>query len=119
MTHSNVMQTSLESNIFLIEALIETLNNDWKVSALENGHVHSYKLGYDVAKRFIKVWRYDLFNGEVRDGRSIYFFIDKNDGAVYKPASYKAPAKGIRFYINQLADNPAICDPYGSFLYRR
>ena len=42
----------------------------------------------------------------LREGRSIYFFIDKNDGAVYKPASYKAPAKGIRFYINQLADNP-------------
>ena len=44
MTHSNVMQTSLESNIFLIEALIEQLNDDWKVSALENGHAHSYKL---------------------------------------------------------------------------
>ena len=119
MTHSNVMQTSLESNIFLIEALIETLNNDWKVSALENGHVHSYKLGYDVAKRFIKVWRYDLFNGEVRDGRSIYFFIDKETGNVFKPASYKAPAKGVRFHITQLADNPAICDKFGSFLYKR
>jgi len=119
MTQTNSMPTSLESNIFLVEALIERLNDEWKVSALENGHAHSYKLGYDVAKRFIKVWRYDLFNGEVRDGRSIYFFIDKNDGAVYKAASYKAPAKGIRFYINQLADNPATCDPYGSFLYKR
>ena len=67
----------------------------------------------------LKFGVYDLFNGEVRDGRSIYFFIDKNDGAVYKPASYKAPAKGVRFYINQLADNPAVCDPYGSFLYKR
>ena len=119
MTQTNVMQTSLESNIFLIEALIEQLNDDWKVSALENGHVHSYKLTYDVAKRFIKVWRHDVYNGLIREGRSIYFFIDKNGGAVYKPASYKAPAKGIRFYINQLADNPAVCDPYGSFLYKR
>ena len=57
------MPTSLESNIFLIEALIERLNDDWKVSALENGHVHSYKLTYDVAKRFIKVWRHDVYNG--------------------------------------------------------
>ena len=99
MTLTNAMPTSLESNIFLTEALIERLNDEWKVSALENGHAHSYKLGYDVAKRFIKVWRYDVFNGEVREGRSIFFFIDKNDG------SY-APAKGIRFYLNQLADNP-------------
>ena len=78
MTLTNAMPTSLESNIFLTEALIERLNDEWKVSALENGHAHSYKLGYDVAKRFIKVWRYDVFNGEVRDGRSIFFFIDKN-----------------------------------------
>ena len=49
--------------------------------------------------------------------RSCFMFVDKYSGAVYKPASYKAPAKHIRFWINQLADNPEICDPYGSFLY--
>ena len=42
-------------------------------------------------------------------------FVDKNTGEVYKPASYKAPAKGVRYLITQLADNPHICDPYGSF----
>ena len=119
MTQTTAMETTLESNIFLTEALIERLNDEWKVSALENGHVHSYKLGYDVAKRFIKVWRYDLFNGEVRDGRSIYFFIDKETGNVLKPASYRAPAKGVRFHITELADNSAVCDPFGSFLYKR
>ena len=43
--------------------------------------------------------------------------IDKNTGECYKPASYKAPAKGVRYLITQLADNPHICDAYGSFLY--
>jgi len=50
-------------------------------------------------------------------GRSCWMFVDKNTGECYKPASYKAPAKGVRYLITQLADNPHICDPYGSFLY--
>ena len=51
------------------------------------------------------------------NGRSCWMFIDKNTGECYKPASYKAPAKGVRYLITQLADNPHICDAYGSFLY--
>ena len=46
-------------------------------------------------------------------------FIDKETGACYKPASYKSPAKGIRFQIEQLVENPEIVDNYGSFLYVR
>ena len=46
-------------------------------------------------------------------------FIDKESGACYKPASFKAPAKGIRFQIEQLVDQFEIVDPYGSFLYVR
>ena len=62
---------------------------------------------------------YLVVDGERRSGRSCYMFVEKETGACYKPASYKAPAKGIRFYIEQLADNPDLCDPYGSFLYLR
>ena len=43
-------------------------------------------------------------------------FVDKNSGECYKPASYKH-LQGVRYLITQLADNPHICDPYGSFLY--
>ena len=50
---------------------------------------------------------------------SVHAFVDKKTGEVYKPASYKAPAKGVRYQIEQLVDNPNICDPYGSFLYVR
>ena len=104
---------------FLTEALLEQVNERFKVDAIESGHVHSYKLSYDVAKKYIKVWRYDVYNGLIREGRSIFMFIDKETGAVYKPASYKVPAKGIRFFIESLADSPEVVDPYGSFLYRR
>ena len=101
------------------ECLLEVVNNEWKVTSLENGrNFHSY-LTYEVGRKYIKVWQQDVRDGVIKEGRSCFMFVDKNDGACYKPASYKAPAKGIRFYIEQLVDHPEIVDSYGSFLYRR
>lgn len=51
--------------------------------------------------------------------RSVFMFVDKNNGGVYKPASWKAPAKGVRYTLQQLVENPTICDKFGSFLYSR
>ena len=102
---------------YLTECLIEVLNNQWKVNALESGHSVYTQLEYEVGRKYIKVWSYLVNSGERLYGRSCFMFVDKNTGEVYKPASYKAPAKGVRYLITQLADNPHICDPYGSFLY--
>ena len=102
---------------FLTEALIEVLNNEWKVNALESGHSVYTQLEMEIGRKYIKVWSYLSNSGERLYGRSCFMFVDKNTGECYKPASYKAPAKGVRYLITQLADNPHICDPYGSFLY--
>ena len=102
---------------YLTECLIEVLNNQWKVNALESGHSVYTQLEYEVGRKYIKVWSYLVNSGERLYGRSCFMFVDKNTGEVYKPASYKAPAKGVRYLITQLADNPHICDAYGSFLY--
>ena len=104
---------------FLTEALLEQLNDREKVNALDSGRTIYTNFEYEVGRNYIKVWSYLRENGEKVRGRSCFMFVEKETGAVYKPASYKAPAKGIRFYIEQLADNPNICDPYGSFLYQR
>ena len=52
--------------------------------------------------------------------KSVHAFIDKRFGHVYKPASWKAPAKHIRY--NLLVDNSREecferCDWAGSYLY--
>jgi hypothetical protein len=104
---------------FLTEALIEQVNNLQKVTSIENNRNFYSVLTYDVAKKYIKVWQSDCYDGVVREGRRCFMFIDKETGAVYKPASWKAPAKGIRFYIDFLSDHPEVVDQYGSFLYRR
>ena len=102
---------------FLTEALIEVLNNEWKVNMIESGRSVYTQLEMEVGRKYIKVWSY-LVGDEGRiNGRSCWMFVDKNTGECYKPASYKAPAKGVRYLITQLADNPHICDAYGSFLY--
>ena len=102
------------------ECLIEILNNREKVNAIESERNVYTNFEYEVGRKYIKVWSYLVSNGEKLGlGRSCFMFVDKNDGACYKPASYKAPAKGIRFWIDQLLDHPEIVDQYGSFLYVR
>ena len=103
---------------YLTECLLEVVNDQWKVNAIESGRSFYHKLTYKVAKKYIKVMSNTVYPTEMQsDG--VFMFIDKETGACYKPASYKAPAKGIRFYIDSLVDNPEIVDPYGSFLYVR
>ena len=68
------------------------------------------------AKKYLKVW---FRNGS---HRSIHAFIDKNTGDVLKPASTKAPAKGVRY--NLLDDNSREecfkrADWAGGYLYAR
>jgi len=69
-------------------------------------------------KYFRLVMRY--LNGSKQ--RSVHAFIDKTTGDVYKPASWKAPAKHIRY--NLLDDKSrelcySKCDWAGSYLYLR
>ena len=104
---------------FLVESLIESLNNREKVNAIESSRSVYTNYEYEVGRKYIKVWSYLVSDSERMRGRSCDMFVEKDGGAVYKPASHKAPAKGIRFWIDQLANQPDICDPYGSFLYVR
>ena len=70
------------------------------------------------ARKFHKVWHQD------QDGshRSIAFFVDKKTGEVYKPASTKAPARGVRYrLLDEASREEAMqrADWAGSFLYIR
>ena len=113
------MTLNADKTTFLVEALIEQINDREKVNALDSSRSVYTNFEYEVGRKYIKVWSYLIANGDRERGRSCYMFVEKETGNVYKPASYKAPAKGIRFQIEQLANNPDICDPYGSFLYVR
>lgn len=54
--------------------------------------------------------------------RSVHCFIDKKTGEIYKAASFKAPAKGVRFDLRLISDREWLlenADWSGSYLYKR
>ena len=55
-------------------------------------------------------------------GRSAHCFIDKKTGEVYKSASWKSPAKGVRYDLRLIADREYLlenADWSGGYLYAR
>ena len=102
-----------------------------QLEKIENGTENLYKWDYKVGKKFIKVFNLqyqeenEFYNRKAgyREG-SVTAFIDKNTGEVYKPASWKAPAKHVRFDLRLIQDreflfNPNNIDWAGGHLYMR
>ena len=102
-----------------------------QLEKIEDGTANLYKWDYKVGKKFIKVFnlQYEEANeyynrkGGYRAG-SVTAFIDKNTGEVYKPASWKAPAKHVRYDLRIIRErefllNPKNCDWAGGHLYMR
>jgi hypothetical protein len=55
-------------------------------------------------------------------GRSVHAFIDKQTGEVYKSASWKAPAKGVRYDLRLIKDREWLlehADWAGGYLYAK
>ena len=102
-----------------------------RIDEINNGTANLYKFVYKTGKKFHKVYflQYeeanDYYNRKAgyRAG-SVHAFINKQTGEVYKPASWKAPAKHVRFDFRLIKDreflhNPANTDWAGGYLYMR
>jgi hypothetical protein len=75
-----------------------------------------YEFTFETGKKYHKI----IMN----DGTqlSVHAFVDKNTGEVYKSASWKAPAKGIRYDLRLIKDREWLlenADWAGSYLYAR
>jgi hypothetical protein len=54
--------------------------------------------------------------------RSVHAFVDKNTGELYKSASWKSPAKGVRYDLRLIADREYLlknADWSGVYLYAK
>ena len=102
-----------------------------RLAEIENGTANLYKFDYQVGKKYIKVFNLqyseacDYYNRPAgyRQG-SVTAFIDKNTGEVYKPASWKSPAKHVRFDMRIIKEreflhNPKNVDWAGGHLYMK
>ena len=81
------------------------------------------KFRMESGRKYWKVIQQDLRDGDYRDG-GVHAFIDKNTGEVYKPASWKSPAKIVRYDLRVINDREKLTDPRftdwaGGYLYLR
>ena len=101
-----------------------------QLDAIENGTANLMKFVVKTGKRYYKIvqqefetWEKSRYYGQYRDG-SVHCFVDKETGDVYKPASWKAPAKHIRFTFQNVDHLKFLLNPdnvgwTGGYLYIR
>ena len=85
--------------------------------------IADYKAGKDVYKFSIVTGRkYHKIVQTCSDGsQSVHAFVDKNTGELYKAASWKAPAKDVRFDLRIIEQREWVlenCDWAGGYLYK-
>ena len=91
------------------------------IDALKSNHAKRFTTSVDFeiesGKKYHKIVM--ISSG---DARSVHCFVDKKTGDVYKSASWKAPAKGVRFNLLLIKDREWLmqnADSLGGYLYRR
>ena len=102
-----------------------------RVDVINNGTANLYRFTYTTGKKFHKVYflQYEEANEYYNrkagyTAGSVHCFIDKKTGEVYKAASWKAPAKIVRFDLRLIGDREFLFNPNniswaGSHLYLR
>ena len=98
-----------------------------ELKRIKDGTANLMKFEIREGKKYYKVVQveYDTFQNrnEYRDS-SVHSFVDKNTGDVFKPASWKAPAKHVRFTFQKPEDIRFLLNPInvgwaGGYLYLR
>ena len=82
-----------------------------RIDEINNGTANLYKFVFKTGKKFHKVYFLEYQDANEYYGTkagyksgSVHAFVDKNTGEVYKPASWKAPAKIVRFDLRLIKD---------------
>jgi hypothetical protein len=75
-----------------------------------------YKFTIESGRKYHKIMM------DAHGSRSVHAFVDKKTGEVYKPASIKAPAKGVRFDLRIMEQREWLlenADWAGGYLYMK
>jgi hypothetical protein len=92
-----------------------------KIDKLKNGEC-DYSFVIESGRKYHKIIMV-IDNGPGRNvSRSVHCFIDKNTGEIYKSASFKSPAKGVRYDLRLIKDREWLlenADWASNYLYAR
>lgn len=81
-------------------------------------HSDFYKFDVIEGRKYYKVVQKHQLHDGYYGGESVHAFVEKNTLDVYKPASWKAPAKHVRYNLTRDIDTlRQSADPFGSYLY--
>ena len=98
-----------------------------QLESVNNGTANLAKFVIKNGRKYYKIMQHEfdtfLDRNEYKEG-CVHAFVDKNTGEVYKPASWKSPAKHVRYdmrIINQreFLHDPANVNWAGGYLYMR
>lgn len=90
-------------------------HHEERIKELKNGK-SDYEFYHETGRKYHKI----IMNAN--GSRSVHCFIDKKTGEVYKAASFRAPAKGVRYDLRLIGQREwlfANADWAGSYLYVR
>ena len=85
-----------------------------RIEAIKNGD--HYKFVVESGRKYHKIVQTDNSGCQ-----SVHAFVDKKTGELYKAASFKAPAKGVRYDLRLIKDREFVlknCDWAGGYLYK-
>ena len=94
---------------------------------VKNGTANLAKFVIKNGRKYYKIMQHDFDTfqdrNEYREG-CVHAFVDKNTGEVFKPASYNAPAKHVRYDLRIINDRAKLHDSTytgwaGGYLYMR
>ena len=98
-----------------------------QLDAIENGTANLMYFKVNTGKKYYKIvqMEFDTFQdrNEYRAG-SVHAFVDKQTGQVYKPASWQAPAKHVRYDLRIIKEREFLFNSNntgwaGGYLYLR
>lgn len=100
--------------MYNIQDYVDALNLRARAYSDHHGSELSQVFRVENGRKYAKVVQ-EYADQSCGRGLSVHAFVDKETGDIYKPASWKAPAKGVRY---NLRDLPQIkLDIFGSYLY--
>ena len=120
----------------MIEANVQRFNADGEradlsayaqqqLDALNDGTFKGMRFVITTGKKYHKITQQDWDDrlDEYRGG-GVHAFVDKKTGEVYKPASWKSPAKHVRYDMRIIRERANLHDPNfvdwaGGYLYMR
>ena len=102
--------------------LCKSLEENYQQSYPNSSSDKTFKM--ELGRKYWKIVQKDIdANGKEWSG-GVHAFVDRNTGQVYKPASYKSPAKHVRYDLRIINNreqlhNPNFTDWAGGYLYMR